>query len=88
MTWSSAPISSRDVITASSGDTTPSATFAHKEGKEVHFLRPLRGDGEVGEDDVHLAGLQILNAVGGLGGTWLIFTQIFADAVAEVHVIA
>ena len=35
---------------------------------EVHFLRPLGGDGEVGKDNVHLAGLQILNAVGSLGG--------------------
>ena len=59
-----------------------------RKGK-VHFLRPLRGDGEVGEDDVHLAGLQILNAVGGLGGDVVdLHAKIFADAVAEVHVIA
>ena len=56
---------------------------------EVHFLRPLGGDGEVGEDDVHLAGLQILNAVGGLSGDVVdLHAQVFADAVAEVHVIA
>ena len=35
---------------------------------EIDFLGALRGDGEVGEDDVHLAGLQILDAVGSLGG--------------------
>ena len=59
-----------------------------RKGK-VHFLRPLRGDGEVGEDDVHLAGLQILNAVGGLSGDVVdLHAKIFADAVAEVHVIA
>ena len=56
---------------------------------EVHFLCPLRGDGEVGEDNVHLAGLQILNAVGGLSGDVVdLHAQVFADAVAEVHVIA
>ena len=59
-----------------------------RKGK-VYFLRPLGGDGEVGEDDVYLAGLQILNAVGGLGGDVVdLHAKIFADAVAEVHVIA
>ena len=59
-----------------------------RKGK-VHFLRPLRGDGEVGEDDVHLAGLQILNAVGSLSGDVVdLHAKIFADAVAEVYVIA
>ena len=59
-----------------------------RKGK-VHFLRPLRGDGEVGEDDVHLAGLQILNAVGGLSGDVVdLYAQVFPDAVGEVYVIA
>ena len=56
---------------------------------EVHFLRPLGGDGEVGENDIHLAGLQILNAVGGLGGDVVdLYAQILPDAVGEVYVIA
>ena len=56
---------------------------------EVHFLRPLGGDSEVGKDNVHLAGLQILNAVGSLGGDVVdLHAQVFADAVGEVHVIA
>ena len=56
---------------------------------KVNLLRPLGGDGEVGEDDVHLAGLQVLDAVGGLGGDVVdLHAQILPDAVAEVNVIA
>ena len=55
---------------------------------EIDFLGALRGNGEVGEDDVYLAGLQILDAVGGLGGDEVhLHAQIFAQTVGKVDVV-
>ena len=55
---------------------------------KIHLLRALLRDGEVRQDDVHLAGFQVLHAVGGLGGHEVDFhAQILAEPVGKIHVI-
>ena len=61
----------------------------HVGQRKIHFLGTLRRDGEVCQDDVHLACLQVLNAVGGLGGDVVdLDAEVLGQAVAEVDVVA
>ena len=56
---------------------------------KVHLLSALGRDGEVCQNDIDLAGLQVLNAVGGLCGNEVsLHTQILGQAAGEVDIIA
>ena len=55
---------------------------------KVHLLSALGRDGEVCQNDIDLAGLQILNAVGGFRGDEVGFhAQILGQAAGEVDII-
>ena len=54
----------------------------------THLLGPLGGDGEVGKNYVNFSGLEILDAVGGLGGDEVhLHAQVLPDAVGKIYVI-
>lgn len=61
----------------------------HVGQREVDFLGALRRNGEVSEDDIDLAGLQVLDAVGGLGGDVVdLYAEILGQTVSELDVVA
>ena len=56
---------------------------------EVDCLSALGGDGEVCQDNVNLASLQVFNAVGCFGGYQLnIYSKVLAKAVCQLDVVA
>ena len=61
----------------------------HVGQRKIDLLGTLRRDREVGQNDIDLAGLQVLDAVGGLGGDVVhLDAQILGQAVGKVDVIA
>ena len=61
----------------------------HVRQSEVHFLCALGGHGEVCQDHIHLAGLQILDTVGSLGRNKVdLYAQILAQTAGKVDIIA
>ena len=61
----------------------------HVGQRKIDLLGALRRDREVGQNDIDLAGLQVLDAVGGLGGDVVhLDAQILGQTVGKVDVIA
>ena len=61
----------------------------HVGQRKIDLLGTLRRDREVGQNDIDLAGLQVLDAVGGLGGDVVhLDAQILGQSVGKVDVIA
>ena len=64
-------------------------SHVHVRQSKVHFLCALRGHGEVCQDHIRLSGLQVLDAVGGLGGNEVnLYAQILAQTACKVDIIA
>ena len=63
--------------------------YIHVGQREVHFLGPSRGYGKVGKNHIYLAGLEVFNAVGRLGGDEIhLNTQILRQPPGKVHIVA
>lgn len=76
------------VISAFSGETTPSATFMYGLAKST-FSFTFVGHSEVGEGDVDLVGGEHVHTGSGIdGGVGRLHAQILGETFGEVHVVA
>ena len=64
-------------------------SHVHVRQSKVHFLCALRGHGEVCQDHIRLAGLQVLDTVGSLGRNKVdLYAQILAQTACKADIIA